>query len=270
MGEIEVQVSEFTDPGALLTTVEQSRRAEYEETIGRTRSAFVECGRALAGMRDERLYRNTHGTFEAYCQEVWGFSRPRAYQLIEAAQVVSTVVDKAPELPAPTNEAQARELARVPEEQRAEVWQRVVTKADGKPTAAAIREVVSPPPRPEPPAPALSPFVPPPVDPPTPEEVTADIRVSLGELRGLLATKLGRDQGSKIFAALTEDMVIYPDAKSFVEFTEVGRALLEVRDGRLYRDRYATFETYCHDRWGLNPAASAQLVEIAEMVAAAA
>jgi len=33
-------------------------------------------------------------------------------------------------------------------------------------------------------------------------------------------------------------------------FIEVGRALLEIRDGRLYRDTYTTFEAYCRERWG--------------------
>jgi len=32
-------------------------------------------------------------------------------------------------------------------------------------------------------------------------------------------------------------------------FIEVGRALLKIRDGRLYRQGYGTFEEYCQDRW---------------------
>jgi hypothetical protein len=31
---------------------------------------------------------------------------------------------------------------------------------------------------------------------------------------------------------------------------EVGAALLEIRDSRLYRDDYANFDEYCRDRWG--------------------
>lgn len=34
-------------------------------------------------------------------------------------------------------------------------------------------------------------------------------------------------------------------------FIEVGRALLEIRDRRLYRDAgYTEFDTYCRQRWG--------------------
>ena len=31
---------------------------------------------------------------------------------------------------------------------------------------------------------------------------------------------------------------------------EVGNAIREIRDSRLYRERYATFEDYCRERWG--------------------
>src|SRR3954468_15009600 len=33
-------------------------------------------------------------------------------------------------------------------------------------------------------------------------------------------------------------------------FVEVGQALLEIRDRKLYRAEYPTFEEYCKQRWG--------------------
>ncbi len=30
-----------------------------------------------------------------------------------------------------------------------------------------------------------------------------------------------------------------------------GLALMAIRDKRLYREQYATFETYCRERWGM-------------------
>ena len=33
-------------------------------------------------------------------------------------------------------------------------------------------------------------------------------------------------------------------------FVDVGRALLEIRDSRLYRESYPTFDEYCRERWG--------------------
>jgi len=69
-----------------LTTSQQSRRDDLERTIKNTKGGFVACGRALAEMRDSKLYRNTHGTFEAYCEDVWLWKKSRVYQLIEDAQ----------------------------------------------------------------------------------------------------------------------------------------------------------------------------------------
>lgn len=59
----------------------------------------------------------------------------RAYELMSAASVVSAMADS--DLPAPTSERQARELAKVPEPERAEVWEKTIDRTGGKPTAAA-------------------------------------------------------------------------------------------------------------------------------------
>ena len=37
--------------------------------------AFIQAGKALAQLRARRLYRSTHKTFEAYCQDMFGFTR---------------------------------------------------------------------------------------------------------------------------------------------------------------------------------------------------
>ena len=81
------------------------------QTIEAGRKTFVEVGLALAEIRDSRLYRSDHATFEEYCDKKWHWKRAYCYQLIEGAAVVkalppemSTVVD---------NQRQARELAKV-------------------------------------------------------------------------------------------------------------------------------------------------------------
>jgi len=122
--------------------------AACEAVIERGLATFVEVGEALLVIRDERLYRESHATFEDYCRERWSLSRARAYQLIGAAEVVSTVVDNG--LPAPMTERQARELARVPEPERADVWREALERTEGKPTAAAVREIAHPSTRSEP------------------------------------------------------------------------------------------------------------------------
>lgn len=128
-----------------LTTRETKALARCEQTIHRGLSTFCDVGRALLEIRDGRLYRDSHATFEAYCSERWEFSRQRAYQLIGAAQTVdamSTRVDTPP-----TTERQIRPLLTVPEDQRADVWCEVVETApveDGRPviTTKHVEETV--------------------------------------------------------------------------------------------------------------------------------
>ncbi len=100
--------SAATEASADLTAAETGRLVALEQTVERGLQTFVEVGQALAEIRDRKLYRASHATFERYCRERWGFTRQRARQFIDAA-AVTTVVVKAG-LPAPTNEAQAREL----------------------------------------------------------------------------------------------------------------------------------------------------------------
>ena len=86
-----------------LTLADGARLDECEATIERGLKTFTEVGQALMEIRDARLYRGKYGTFEAYCEVRWAISRPRAYQLIEAAGAVSTMVDKI-DVPPPTSE----------------------------------------------------------------------------------------------------------------------------------------------------------------------
>ncbi len=48
-------------------------------------------------------------------------------------------------------------------------------------------------------------------------------------------------------------------------FVEVGAALLEIRDNRLYKDNYSTFEEYCRERWGMVRRQADRLIQSAEV-----
>jgi hypothetical protein len=85
---------------------EAQRLAELEVVIERGLQTFVEVGNALAEVRDKRLYRQTHRTFELYCRERWGFSRQHAYRQMYAARLVSM----SPTGDIPATERQARAL----------------------------------------------------------------------------------------------------------------------------------------------------------------
>lgn len=114
---------------------EKQRLEVLESVIDAGMQTFVHVGNALLEIRDGRLYRQTHSTFEDYCRERWGMSRPRAYQLIEAAETVSnlsTIVDILP-----TAETHIRPLTTLEPAQQREAWQRAVeTAPNGKVTAA--------------------------------------------------------------------------------------------------------------------------------------
>lgn len=118
---------------AILTPAEETTLADCEQAIERGMLTFVEVGAALGFIRDSRLYRATHETFEAYCADRWGFTGRRGRQLIEAAEIGTIVPVE--------NEGQARELAKVPETDREDVWRETVEQTNGKPTAAAVAEV---------------------------------------------------------------------------------------------------------------------------------
>ena len=51
-------------------------------------------------------------------------------------------------------------------------------------------------------------------------------------------------------------------------FVEVGRALMEIRDGRQYRAAgWSDFDAYCRERWGFSRRHSSRLIEASEVVA---
>ena len=167
-------MNEIHAPGdSALSITERSRLDELETVIRRGLQSFIEAGEALTEVRDSRLYRHTYATFEEYCRDRWNISDSRARQLVAAAETVTTVTVAG--LPAPSNEAQARELAPLreePEKLRA-AWAEANRATGGKPTAAAVRqarEQIAP--RLVPPVrPAPSPVPPRPAAPSLPSEV---------------------------------------------------------------------------------------------------
>jgi phage N-6-adenine-methyltransferase len=120
---------------------DQRRLEELEALIERGLRTFVEVGAALMEIRDSRLYRETHATFDAYCRSRWGMSRRHANRLVKSVEVAAALgpVGRIPE-----NEAQARELAPLldqPDRLR-HTWAKIV-ELHQRPTAAQIRAVVA-------------------------------------------------------------------------------------------------------------------------------
>ncbi|MBN3884831.1 MAG: hypothetical protein HWQ44_18240 [Nostoc sp. JL34] len=163
-----VEVSELTEQ-------EISDRLHLERKVER---AFFEAGKALAQLRDRRLYRSTHRTFEEYCRDRFGYTHRRVNYLIAASVVFDNIVTgtncsqneevdetgtncsqngEADETGTncsqneevdknrpnssrilPNNEGQVRPLAKLEPQQQVKVWQRAVQEAGGKVPSARI------------------------------------------------------------------------------------------------------------------------------------
>jgi hypothetical protein len=139
-----VQVSEMgrrkkgAEVSEALTFIEKEELKEFEKRIESGLKTFREVGAALLAIRDGRMYRAEHKTFEDYCRERWGFSKSRANQLVSAAEVVgnlTTIVAK------PQTESQARPLAALPPEKQPEAWQAATSKAESEGRKVTARDV---------------------------------------------------------------------------------------------------------------------------------
>lgn len=83
-----------------------------------------------------------YGSWRDYAMAEFGMSQSYAYRLLDQARVVRDIeaasVSPIGELP---NESQARELAKLPEADRADVWAEAVERTGGKPTAKVVSDV---------------------------------------------------------------------------------------------------------------------------------
>lgn len=141
-----------------LSKPEKTRYASLKRVIKKGQKAFVEVGNALIEVRDKKLYRAEHDTFEKFCFEEYGFTRFRAYQLIDASEIVGEIkngemsndkglhrknVDHGTQNPLP-NERQARALKDAPKGERGAAWNEAKSTAPkGKVTAKHVEKVVA-------------------------------------------------------------------------------------------------------------------------------
>jgi phage N-6-adenine-methyltransferase len=121
-----------------------------ERVIEQGLARFLEVGQALTEIREQRLYRESHPSFEHYCLERWGFRRAHAHRLIQSARVLEALspMGDTPTNDHPASERQARELTpllREPEQLR-RAWSDARDRAtrSGSPlTARLVRATVT-------------------------------------------------------------------------------------------------------------------------------
>jgi hypothetical protein len=124
--------------------VGRDRLTDCERVIASGMRTFVDVGTALAEIRDSRLYRATHETFEAYCRGRWGMGKRYANYQIESARVATALGTIVPTTPA--TESQARPLTRLEPPQQVEAWKAATDKAaaeDRPVTAKDVRAAVT-------------------------------------------------------------------------------------------------------------------------------
>jgi hypothetical protein len=121
-----------------LEPVEKRQRCECEEIIRKGWDTFLEVGRALAAIRDKRLYRDRYATFDEYCQQKWDFSKTHANRLIEAASVAAALTPIGVKL---KSESQVRPLVGLPALKIPAAWKRAEQIAgEGEITAKVVRQ----------------------------------------------------------------------------------------------------------------------------------
>lgn len=223
-----------------LSIAEAGRLGELVRVVEEGMATFMQVGRALSEINGERLYRETHKTFQGFCTERFGFTASRARQLIGAAAVVDNLVENGPAMqPLPVNALQAEALAKCPHDVAVAAWTHAVQTADvngeGEPiiTAKHVKGAVdsvmdngSPPPEPERPKDRLGRFVEPGLERAYRENNS-------------LAQAVKKIQSAKIFALAVSGV----QGGEWMETPEVVR-LFELLNSAL---RFAFYHTTCPD-----------------------
>jgi len=126
-----------------LSPEESADRQRLELKVER---AFYEAGLALRILRDRRLYRSTHKSWQAYCKDRFGYGRDSADLKISAAGVVENL-EKVPTIGRqilPTNERQVRPLTPLEPEEQRQVWKEAVESVGGKvPSGKIVKGILS-------------------------------------------------------------------------------------------------------------------------------
>lgn len=121
-----------------LTKTERNKLATCEELIQQSADEMVA---QLKVIRDERLYRADHATFEEYCQSRWNMTRQHVNNLISHKETIKTIADTAPNLETIVSkmpETATREIRDLPVEAQAEIVEKVVESGQ-KPTAKNVK-----------------------------------------------------------------------------------------------------------------------------------
>lgn len=120
-----------------LTAVDRTDLRKCEKQI---EAGIHSVGSALCTIRDKKLYREKHKTFEAYCQGRWGFTKRYANMQITACETGQHLGTIVPKTEVPKKESQLREIAKAPKEIQAEVLKAGNEKAKSEGRAPVAKD----------------------------------------------------------------------------------------------------------------------------------
>jgi len=117
-----------------LSKAERVLLAECETVLRENAAQVIAVWLALKKIKDGKLHRETHTSFEAYCLARFDFGLAHGKRLVKAANVIEEMKAQQKMAPdgailLPTTEAQARELAKVTPADRPKVLKLAVAKA---------------------------------------------------------------------------------------------------------------------------------------------
>ena len=142
----------------VLEELSEDEERERHRLELRVERAFYEAGVALRRLRDTRLYRSTHRTFEKYCRDRFGFTYRHGNQLIAGSLVIENLqmgtnrsqndndghlgTNRSQILP--TKLEQVKPLTALEPMEQRQVWQEAVEAAGGKvPNGRIVKGIVS-------------------------------------------------------------------------------------------------------------------------------
>lgn len=123
-----------------LTRHDRATLIRLEDVLATARRWAMEEAKALLVIRNRRLYRATHQSFEAYAQERWGFEHSHAGRLCQWAEVLDQLSPFGDDVP--RREAHARPMYGLAPQQQRDVWRTTLRRHRGRQTAADVEAVV--------------------------------------------------------------------------------------------------------------------------------
>ena len=203
-----------------LSNAEKAKLSKAEAIIHANTDAYVTVGLALREIRDGKLYRETHTSFDAYCLARFDFGRNYGHRLITAAGLV----EELKVLPIgntlgdgllPSSESQARELLKVDPPNRLKVMQLAKKRAAGNKINALHIQLAALEFKPAAPAESK------PAEFHRPKEYITDEKVFLGWLETLkqLALRDNKKELLRLLEKAVNDRAILPEIPEMVTFT---------------------------------------------------